>query len=100
MESLGKMHQSDRCSELQPSSFIAPIQGFQARLQITSSTPGAITLTPFFPIARFLAARVTHRPLPLSPAQVRDHLPRPQPHLQGAAADRVQQLQLQNTGHQ
>lgn len=110
MESLGKIHQSDGCSELQPSSFIDPIQGLQAQLQIWSSTPGAITLSslsplsdssPIFQIAHFLAAHVTHRPPSgFSPAQVRDHLPRPQPHLQGAAADGVQQLQLQNTGHQ
>lgn len=34
------------------------------------------------------------------PLQVCDDLPRTQPHLQGPAIDRVQQPQLQNTGHQ
>lgn len=40
-----------------------------------------------FPMTRFLRARVTHPPPPSRVSwQVRDHLPRPQPHLQAAAA--------------
>lgn len=63
------------------------------------------SLTPSSPLQFSLS---TSDSLPLPPSsfmilfsvQVCDDLPRPQPHLQGPATDRVQRLQLQNTGHQ
>lgn len=75
MESFGKIHQSDGCSELQPSSFIDPIQGLQAQLQIWSSIPGAITLSslpplsyssPFFPNYTFSRCTCDSPPPPAS----------------------------------